>query len=157
MKPSKTPWILLILCLLSAMPCFAHDTDLYMSSGEGVEPNILIIFDNSGSMNDEVQAYFYDPGVTYDPLAVPPANANTVYYRTRWGSWAVFKTTIAGVPCAAARTALTNQGHYEGATSFTVQREHWALQQQANAKLFMKRWVEWIRFNRFAEPEVYAE
>ena len=43
MKPSKTLWILLLLCLLSAMPCFAHDTDLYMSSGEGVEPNILII------------------------------------------------------------------------------------------------------------------
>jgi len=44
------------LCLLASVNGLAHDTDLYMSSGEGVEPNILIIFDNSGSMNDEIQA-----------------------------------------------------------------------------------------------------
>jgi type IV pilus assembly protein PilY1 len=99
-----------------------------MSSGEGVEPNILIIFDNSGSMNDEVQAYFYDLGITYDPLVVPTTNANTVYYRTRWGSWAVFKGTIAEVPCAAARTALTNQGHYEGRTSSNCQSDSRTLQ-----------------------------
>ena len=104
---------------MSAMPCFGHDTDLYMSSGEGVEPNILIIFDNSGSMNDEVQAYFYDPGVTYDPLVVSTANKDKVYYKNRWNSWVVFKNTIAEVPCVAARTALTHQGHYEGATSST--------------------------------------
>lgn len=117
MKLSKSPWILLFLCLLSAVPCFAHDTDLYMSSGEGVEPNILIIFDNSGSMNDEVQAYFYDPGVTYDPLAVSTANKDKVYYRNRWNSWVLFRDTIAEVPCVAAQTALTHQGHYEGSTS----------------------------------------
>jgi type IV pilus assembly protein PilY1 len=117
MKPSKSPWILLLLCLLSAVPCFAHDTDLYMSSGEGVEPNILIIFDNSGSMNDEVQAYFYDPGITYDPLVVPTTNTNAVYYRNSRGQWVLFKNTIAEVPCVAAQAALTHQGHYEGSTS----------------------------------------
>ncbi len=54
-----------MICLLPTVYGLAHDTDLYMSSGEGVEPNILIIFDNSGSMNDQIQAYFYDPAITY--------------------------------------------------------------------------------------------
>ena len=80
--------IFLLLVLISfschslAALAFANDTDLYMSSGEGVEPNILIMFDNSGSMNDEVQAYYYDPSVLYPPLVVPQANKNTVYYKT---------------------------------------------------------------------------
>ncbi|MBW2058549.1 MAG: hypothetical protein JRJ26_13735, partial [Deltaproteobacteria bacterium] len=43
----------------------AGDIDIYTNNGEGVEPNILIIFDNSGSMNEEIQVSFYDPSVTY--------------------------------------------------------------------------------------------
>ena len=124
MKLIKTSWILFFLCLLPAMTCFAHDTDLYMSSGEGVEPNILIIFDNSGSMNDEVQAYFYDRSITYDPSVVSTANRDTVYYRNRWDHWVLFRNTIAEVSCAAARTALTNQGHYEGPTSSTCRSDN---------------------------------
>lgn len=100
------------------MTSYAKDTDLYMASGEGVEPNILIIFDNSGSMNDEVQAYFYDPLILYDPLVVLHANRNTVYRRSG-GSWILFANSIADVACAAARTALTNSGHYEGNTNAT--------------------------------------
>ena len=109
-----------ILCLLPAVCCFAHDTDLYMSSGEGVEPNILIIFDNSGSMNDQIQAYFYDPSITYPGLVVDQAYRDRVYYKTTAGAWKVFGTgTIQNVACPAARTALTNQGHYEGRTNST--------------------------------------
>jgi type IV pilus assembly protein PilY1 len=87
-----------------------------MASGEGVEPNILIMFDNSGSMNDTVQAYFYDPLITYDPLIVPQANRDTVYRRSG-GGWSFFANSIADVACAFARTALTNTGHYEGYTN----------------------------------------
>jgi type IV pilus assembly protein PilY1 len=99
-----------------------------MSSGEGVEPNILIIFDNSGSMNDPVQAYFYDPGITYDPLVVPTTYTNAVYYRNSRGQWVLFKNTIAEVPCAAAQTALSNKGHYEGSTSSNCRSDSRTLQ-----------------------------
>ena len=108
--------IVIILLLFTHASSFAHDTDLYMSSGEGVEPNILVIFDNSGSMNDEVQAYFYDPAVIYDPAVVPVVNKGTVYYKSG-SQWVLFKNSISQVSCAAARTALTNLGHYEGPTS----------------------------------------
>ena len=116
----KVLFIILVPFLVFLLPMTSHakDTDLYMASGEGVEPNILIMFDNSGSMNEEVQAYFYDPLILYDPLVVPHANRNTVYRRSG-GSWILFANSIADVACAAARTALTNSGHYEGNTNAT--------------------------------------
>jgi type IV pilus assembly protein PilY1 len=118
MKGIKTLlWIVLFLCLFFVNASFGHDTDLYMASGEGVEPNILILFDNSGSMNEEVPAYFYDPSTTYDPLEVPQANRNTVYYRKVFGGWGLFASDISDVACPAARTTLTNSGHYEGGTN----------------------------------------
>jgi len=107
-------FILLSICSIHFS--FAHDTDLYMSSGEGVEPNILIIFDNSGSMNEEVATRNYDPAIAYDPLEVPTSDSGKVYRRSGW-SWVFFANSIADVACAAARTALTNYGHYEGGTN----------------------------------------
>jgi type IV pilus assembly protein PilY1 len=107
-------FILWGICLVNSS--LARDTDLYMSSGEGVEPNILIIFDNSGSMNDEVVTRYYDPATTYDPLEVPLSDSGKVYRRSGQ-SWIFFANSIADVACADARTALTNYGHYEGGTN----------------------------------------
>lgn len=45
--------------------------------------------------------------------------------------------------------------HYEGASVFGVNREHYGQQQAANAELFFGRWREWLRLNRNAFPEVY--
>ncbi len=119
MKNSIKVFYILVLFLFFLIPftSYAKDTDLYMASGEGVEPNILIIFDNSGSMNDEVQTRYYDNSITYDPSVVPITNRNTVYYRRSGGGWSLFATDISLVACSTARTALTNYGHYEGNTS----------------------------------------
>src|SRR4030042_7004239 len=106
MKSIKRLFFLLpLLGFFFSTTSFAHDTDLYMASGEGVEPNILIIFDNSGSMNDQVQTRYYDPTITYDPLVVPVVNRDTVYYRRSGGSWTLFANSISDVACPAARTA----------------------------------------------------
>src|SRR4030042_5610381 len=113
---------LYLLYLLLAVTCFASDIDLYMASGQGVEANLLIMFDNSGSMNDEIQAYFYEPSTTYDPLVVSQANRDTVYYRVYGGGWNLFANSIADVACSSARTALTNHGHYEGNTNSSCSR-----------------------------------
>ena len=118
MKSIKTLFFMVAaLCLLLATNSFAHDSDLYMASGQGVEANILIIFDNSGSMNDQIQAYFYDPLTTYDPMVVSQAYRDRVYYRVSGGGWNLFANSIAAVACSSARTALTNNGHYEGNTN----------------------------------------
>jgi type IV pilus assembly protein PilY1 len=131
MKLVKTLFFLVsLLCLFLPMTSYSHDTDLYMASGQGVEPNILIIFDNSGSMNDQIQAYFYDPTITYapTPLVVPLANRDTVYYQVSGRTWNLFANSIANVACPAARTALTNNGHYEGNTNSSCSSKYRTLQ-----------------------------
>ena len=75
------------------------------------------MFDNSGSMNDQIQAYFYDPSTTYDPVVVPQANRDKVYYQVTGGRWNLFANSITDVACPSAQTALTNSGHYEGNTN----------------------------------------
>jgi type IV pilus assembly protein PilY1 len=115
-------FLITFLFLLLPAVSFARDTDIYMASGEGVEPNILIIFDNSGSMNDALYYRSYDPSVTYDPLEVPTANRDTVYkYNTRTRQWVLFGASegtskISDVPCATARDRLTKLGQYTGNT-----------------------------------------
>lgn len=115
MKLIKALFILApFLWLLLTIASFAHDTDLYMASGEGVEPNILIIFDNSGSMNDPAPDYVYDSAKTYPHLV---ADTEKVYYKSG-NSWNnVFKNSIAEVPCSTARNWLSQRGHYEGPTN----------------------------------------
>jgi type IV pilus assembly protein PilY1 len=116
MKLIKILLINFILLSICSIPfSFARDTDLYMSSGEGVEPNILIIFDNSGSMDETVLTRYYQNSVTYDPGPVPIANRDTVY-RKQGNNYTFFANSIADVACAAARTSLTNSGHYSGGT-----------------------------------------
>jgi type IV pilus assembly protein PilY1 len=90
----------------------ASDIDIYTNNGEGVEPNVLIIFDNSGSMNEEIVVSFYDPAITYpNHLGIDP---DKVYYYRR-GSWnRVFKNSTADIPCGSARTALETEGFYNG-------------------------------------------
>jgi type IV pilus assembly protein PilY1 len=123
MKSKRILFVLLSpLYLLLAVTCFANDIDLYMASGQGVEANLLIMFDNSGSMNDEIQSYFYDPSTTYDPLVVSQANRDKVYYRVYGGGWNLFANSIADVACPSARTPLTNNGHYEGNTNSSCSR-----------------------------------
>ena len=122
---SLKPLLLIIsfLFLILIGNSFAHDTDLYTASGAGVEPNILIMFDNSGSMAGTVRAYFYDPATLYDPIVVPQANRNTVYYQSG-NNWKLFKNSIAEVPCANARTALTNKGMFQGNTNMNCDSQN---------------------------------
>jgi len=116
-------FIISFLCLFFPVISSAKDTDIYMASGEGVEPNILIIFDNSVSMDDVLYYVPYDPSVTYDPLVVPTANRNVVYKYVSW-QWVLYGTSVAtsqisNVPCATARNALTTLGQYTGYTNST--------------------------------------
>ena len=129
MKRIKISLILLAvfctMCFTLIQNSSANDTDLYLSSGEGVEPNILIMFDNSGSMGDFVPAppYYNDHGyavilANMDPPIVPQvsaANRDVVYSCNNSGSCTtVYKNNISQVLCAAVQTALTNSGYYQG-------------------------------------------
>ena len=91
----------------------ADDTDLYVAGIDTVQPNCLIIFDNSGSMNEEMPTIPYDPTRSYpNVLGVDPY---AVYYKSRGGSWdRIYRNTIGEILCDAARDALTNYGLFNG-------------------------------------------
>ncbi len=67
--------------LLAAAPVSAgSDLDVF-TAGASVQPNVLIIFDNSGSMNDPIP---YQAGTTYTPATF---TSGTTYSRCRnWNS-----------------------------------------------------------------------
>jgi type IV pilus assembly protein PilY1 len=106
-------FLLLIIAfffLLFPRVSFAKDTDIYMATGEGVEPNILIIFDNSVSMDDEIPTRQYDKNTTYAGSYL----SNKVYKYSN-PNWVLFGATAAlsdidDIPalCTTARNALTN-------------------------------------------------
>ncbi len=70
-------WILLITVLIMSTPGFlrADDTEIYGAvTSVSLEPNILIIFDSSGSMDtDDVPGEPYDPVETYAGSSTPEA------------------------------------------------------------------------------------
>jgi type IV pilus assembly protein PilY1 len=88
----------------------ADDIEIYTAGGDGVEPNVLIIFDNSNSMNDSIPSAIYDSAEPYPGSY----ETNTVYYRWQ-GSWDhVFRDSIANIACVETKTALENEGFYNG-------------------------------------------
>src|SRR4030066_1910864 len=82
--------LLTAICILMVLPVVVHATDveIYGTTTSEIKPNVLIIFDNSGSMNEEVRsAIGYDPSVTY-PGAVACGGGDNVLCETnrvyRW-------------------------------------------------------------------------
>jgi type IV pilus assembly protein PilY1 len=135
MKYFKSLFFILLLSLFFTLNTYALDTDLYVDSESTIPPNILIIFDNSGSMSDSPQwtsfceyDYSYSYPQPTDP-AIPYINPSTVY-RKKSGKWiplTVFKSSISGVACSSARTALTYNGQYTGYTDSTCTKSSYSL------------------------------
>ncbi len=82
-----TATALLVTALLTT-PCVHAGSDLdVFIAGQSVQPNVLILFDNSGSMADGVP---YDPGTVYDGSSTP----TTIYDRCKvFNSNCTCKTT----------------------------------------------------------------
>ncbi len=96
----------------------AADTDLYAVTSVEVPPNVLIIFDNSSSMNELISGILYDPATIY-PFVVTDY-PNRVYYRTTGGRWNLYRDSIDSIVCAAVKTALQTYGFYTGQISFAT-------------------------------------
>ena len=124
MKSIKTSFFLVpFLCLFFTLPAFAADTDLYIGASSTVHPNLLIIFDNSGSMDwspGEIAYCVYDPSFNYPiPASQPTLTDSTInkVYRKSGGNWfslTKYKDCVTGctnyVLCPDAQTILTTYG-----------------------------------------------
>ncbi len=64
----KRVGLLFVLSFVLVFPlsqASALDTDLYAVTSGDVAPNIMIMFDNSISMNENISGVLYDPGTIY--------------------------------------------------------------------------------------------
>ncbi len=116
--------ILIIIGILlpahsKALDQYPGDTAIYGVSTAQIQPNVLIILDNSGSMNDDIIVGDpYDPSITYpqtNSCQGQPCSTNTVY---RWRAieqiWQPHISDVNTISCATAKNALLTSGTYQG-------------------------------------------
>jgi type IV pilus assembly protein PilY1 len=94
-------------CLLGPAAGWADDTEVYGTTSVSVPPNVLIIFDTSGSMSTEdVPGEYYDPAITY-----PGTRTANAVYRYSSGSYTLFTNDVNNMQCADAKAALLSDGY----------------------------------------------
>ena len=99
---------------------FADDSDIF---GANIQPNVLILLDNSGSMADEILSEPYVPATTYNVInkcgsKKDQACSSPVVYKSGSGNtYTTYANTIADVNKAAAQTALSTVGYWSGKIS----------------------------------------
>ena len=114
---------ILLVIFAAAASLRADDTEIYgVVSTPSIPPNVLIIFDTSGSMaTEDVPGDPYDPATTYSGSYTP----NAVYQRIWNGhsyQWNLFTGSIDNIACPAIKTDLLSDGNAVGnirATNFT--------------------------------------
>lgn len=107
------------LVLLALTPARADDSDIF---GANIQPNIMILFDSSGSMGDSIVSHPYDPATSYPVVNScgssrnEPCDTPVVYRRTRSSpaTYNLYQNTIAQVSSQSARDALSTDGFWSG-------------------------------------------
>jgi type IV pilus assembly protein PilY1 len=106
----KTPWLVLLSLAfvgLSVSAARADDSDIF---GAEIEPNVMILLDSSGSMDDEINTNPYGSSETYSGSYT----STKVYKQNSYGGWSVYKNTVDEVNSASARSALSSDGYWQG-------------------------------------------
>ena len=103
--------ITIVLCLTLPGVLRADDTEIYGTVEIDVEPNVLIIFDTSGSMDTaDVRDQLYDPATIYDQT--PGYLPNAVYEYTWMGrEWRMFTPDINNLNCQSTIDELNTKGY----------------------------------------------
>ncbi len=97
----------LAMILIFSSQLWADDTEIYGAATISITPNILIIFDTSGSMSTaDIPGVYYDPSSTY----TGPYTNDTVYLSYH-GGYSVFASSTSVLNCSAVVTDLTTKGY----------------------------------------------
>jgi type IV pilus assembly protein PilY1 len=99
--PIKSGFLVALLLLTTSTVCYGLDTDLYVLSGANIPPNVLIILDNSASMDEVSSGQIYDKTIdysAYNPSTVYPANAVYTKSGSKWTQWHS-DYTVTDFPC----------------------------------------------------------
>jgi len=84
--------ITILLCPIISSVCYGLDTDLYVLSGVNIPPNVLVILDNSASMDEVVSgdSALYNRETDYGAGLTSPYQKVSVYKKSgsSWSLWA---------------------------------------------------------------------
>ncbi len=108
-----------LVTLLAIFGCtpilWADDTEIYGTiNNPSLEPNVLILFDTSGSMaTDDVPGSPYAPATDYsNPYNGATYSANAVYrYNSLSGNWVLFNNNIDSIICPSIKNDLLTKGY----------------------------------------------
>ena len=123
-----TALVLVAAQLVIALPqrAVADDSDIF---GANIQPNVMFVIDNSGSMADEAPSNAFDPQHAYDVLrtcdgvrsqswprtwSYSDCIGTKVYRSSSNSNYSTYANTIADVTRSSARTALTQSGYWSG-------------------------------------------
>ncbi len=109
-----------VAALVVPPPALADDSDIF---GANIQPNVLILLDNSGSMAEVINSQPYVSSDTYDiinqcgNLKTSPCSTPVVYKAVSGGKYTVYAQAVADVNKSAARQALNSVGYWSGSIS----------------------------------------
>jgi type IV pilus assembly protein PilY1 len=109
-----------IAALVMPHTALADDSDIF---GANIQPNVLILLDNSGSMDDVIDSIPYDDNTTYPVIQKCGSSKNqncdtgVVYKAVSSNKYTVYATTVSQVNKSSARNALNNVGFWSGSIS----------------------------------------
>ncbi|MDD5724080.1 MAG: PilC/PilY family type IV pilus protein [Syntrophales bacterium] len=99
--------IMAVMLFISPGILTADDTEIYGTVTLSVQPNVLIIFDNSGSMGTvDVGGEDYNPAITY-----PGSHITNRVYQKHGGSWIWFADDVNSLNCEAIKQELLTKGY----------------------------------------------
>ena len=99
---------------------FADDSDIF---GANIQPNVLILLDNSGSMDDEILSEPYVSATTYNVINRCGSQKNSacstpvVYKSGSSNTYTKYADTVGDVNKASAQAALNTVGYWSGRIS----------------------------------------
>jgi type IV pilus assembly protein PilY1 len=106
----------------SALDQYPGDTVIYGVSTGTIQPNVLVILDNSGSMSEEIiTGAPYTPSTTYavtNSCNGAACQPNAVYkWKSGESTWLSYIANVSSVTCTNALTGFNNSGTYQGKLS----------------------------------------
>ena len=170
----KKPWAALatLLVLMLGTTLSADDTDVFSGTTINVPPNVLIIFDSSGTMNDPINSNPYDPATNYASLLTAMGRGqfavteNIVYYISGYTGGGhenpVYSTFpppatkkspmptpldwSSGTYCSSAKTALSSNGWWMGNVDILDS----TICSGVNYKLYTGRYINYLTYQKYS-------
>jgi type IV pilus assembly protein PilY1 len=136
-------WVIILLIFFLTPGLRADDTAIYGTSTISVTPNVLIIFDSSGSMSTaDIPNAYYDPATVYSGTYT----TNAVYQKSySWGRWHYTQlvSDYHNLACPDTITDLENKGYSSHGVSWNYYSGSYQCSSYSYGQLYLGNWINY--------------